>query len=71
MQSLTEQILIEKIHSLPPEKVSEVVDFVDFLTRRQEEAQDAEDVMEVQRRQVDANSAERRTLDDLRQAWRQ
>ena len=37
MQVLTEQTLIEKIHSLPPEKVSEVVDFVDFLTARQEE----------------------------------
>jgi len=40
MQTLTEQTLIEKIHSLPPEKISEVVDFVDFLAERQEEVSD-------------------------------
>jgi len=71
MQTLTKQTLIEKIHSLPPEKISEVVDFVDFLAERQEQAQDAEDVAEVRQRQADANPSERRTLDDLRQAWRQ
>jgi hypothetical protein len=26
--------LIEKIESLPPDKIAEVVDFVDFLTQR-------------------------------------
>ena len=40
MQTLTKQTLIEKIHSLPPEKISEVVDFVDFLAERQEEVSD-------------------------------
>lgn len=40
VQTLTEQTLIEKIHTLPPEKVSEVVDFVEFLAQRQEEASD-------------------------------
>ena len=49
MQALTEQTLIEKIQSLPPEKFSEVVDFVDFLAERQQKAQDAEDVAEVLR----------------------
>ena len=29
--------LAEKIHSLPPEKVAEVEDFVDFLTVRDQE----------------------------------
>jgi hypothetical protein len=28
------QTLIDKIHSLPPEKVAEVEDFVDFLRQR-------------------------------------
>ena len=40
MQTLIEQSLIEKIHSLPPEKISEVVDFVDFLAKRHEEVSD-------------------------------
>jgi hypothetical protein len=31
-----ERILIEKIRSLPPEKVAEVVNFVDFLYQRDE-----------------------------------
>ena len=71
MQALTEQTLIEKIQSLPPEKFSEVVDFVDFLAERQQKAQDAGDVAEVLRCQDSANPAERRTLDDLRQARNQ
>jgi len=29
-----EQVLIEKIRTLPPERVSEVEDFVDFLLHR-------------------------------------
>jgi hypothetical protein len=33
----TEQLLIEKIRSLSPEKVIEVLDFVDFLCQRDEE----------------------------------
>jgi hypothetical protein len=28
--------LVEKIHSLPPEKLAEVEDFVDFLAQRDE-----------------------------------
>jgi len=28
--------LVQKIHSLPPEKVAEVEDFVDFLAQRDE-----------------------------------
>jgi len=31
-----ERLLIEKIRSLPPEKVAEVVNFVDFLYQRDE-----------------------------------
>ena len=34
IQTLTEQSLIEKIHQLPPEKVNEVMDFVEFLAQR-------------------------------------
>ena len=33
----TEQVLIEKIRSLSPERVMEVLDFVDFLCQRDEE----------------------------------
>ena len=58
-QTFSEQSLIEKIHTLPPEKVSE------------EKAQDAADVAEVRSRQAHADPAQRRTLDDLRQAWGQ
>lgn len=36
-QVLQEQALIEKIRSLPPERVAEVEDFVDFLSRRDSE----------------------------------
>jgi len=32
-----EQVLIEKIKQLPPERVAEVEDFVDFLRAREEE----------------------------------
>lgn len=32
-----EQAVIEKIRSLPPEKLTEVFDFVDFLCQRDEE----------------------------------
>ena len=71
IQSLTEQSLIEKIHQLPPEKVNEVMDFVEFLAERHTKAQDAEDVAEVRSRQANADPSQRRTLDDLRQAWGQ
>jgi hypothetical protein len=38
MQKRTQhaRALVEKIHSLPPEKVAEVEDFVDFLAQRDE-----------------------------------
>ena len=36
-QSLQEQRLIEKIRTLPPEKVAEVEDFVEFLRQRGED----------------------------------
>ncbi len=32
-----EQDLIEKIRGLPPEKATEVLDFVDFLARREQD----------------------------------
>jgi len=32
-----EQELVEKIRSLPPDKLAEVEDFVDFLRQRQDE----------------------------------
>lgn len=74
--SISDQILIEKIHQLPPEKVAEVLDFVEFLAQkqealRQEEAQDAEDGAEVRRRQANSDPSQRRTLNDLRLAWNQ
>jgi hypothetical protein len=31
-----EEILIEKIKSLPPERVAEVEDFIDFLSQRED-----------------------------------
>jgi hypothetical protein len=34
---VSDQTLIDKIRSLPADKVSEVEDFVDFLTMREEE----------------------------------
>lgn len=73
-QTFVEQSLIEKIHRLPPDKVDEVVDFVEFLSQRQdilqqEATQDAQDLAEVRRRQANSDPAERRTLNDLRQAW--
>jgi hypothetical protein len=39
-QSISDQKLIEKIHQLPPEKVNEVLDFVEFLAQRQDEMSD-------------------------------
>lgn len=36
-QNMQEQTLIEKIRTLPPEKVAEVEDFVDFLRQRNED----------------------------------
>jgi hypothetical protein len=36
-QTMQEQTLIEKIRGLPPEKVAEVEDFVDFLRQRDED----------------------------------
>ena len=38
-QTLHEQTLIEKIRTLPPERVAEVEDFVDFLRQRDEDRQ--------------------------------
>ncbi|MEB3340702.1 DUF1802 family protein [Okeania sp.] len=35
--SESEKILIAKIWSLPPDKVSEIIDFVDFLSQRQQQ----------------------------------
>lgn len=37
MQTMQEQTLIEKIRTLPPERVAEVEDFVDFLRQRDED----------------------------------
>lgn len=36
-QNVQDQALIEKIRSLPPEKIAEVEDFVDFLRHRTED----------------------------------
>jgi hypothetical protein len=36
---MQEQLLIEKIRRLPPEKAAEVEDFVDFLFHRSEDRQ--------------------------------
>ena len=36
-QNMHEQTLIEKIRTLPPEKIAEVEDFVDFLRQRNED----------------------------------
>ncbi|NEQ74007.1 MAG: DUF2281 domain-containing protein [Okeania sp. SIO2C9] len=33
----SEKILIAKIRSLPPDKVAETIDFVDFLSQREQE----------------------------------
>ncbi len=35
--SATEQILIEKIKQLPPQRLAEIEDFVDFLRTRDDE----------------------------------
>jgi hypothetical protein len=39
LEVVDDTTLIEKIRSLPPEKVSEVEDFVDFLRMREEDRQ--------------------------------
>lgn len=36
-QDMQDQSLIERIRSLPPEKIAEVEDFVDFLRHRSED----------------------------------
>ena len=41
MNTRDPQGLIEKLKTLPPERVAEVEDFVDFLRAREEEARDA------------------------------
>ena len=41
MNTRDPQTLIEKLKELPPERVAEVEDFVDFLRTREEEARDA------------------------------
>ena len=35
--STSEQVLIEKIKQLPPQRLAEVEDFVDFLHRREDD----------------------------------
>lgn len=37
MNSRDEQLIIEKLRRLPPEKLAEVEDFVDFLSSRDED----------------------------------
>jgi Xaa-Pro aminopeptidase len=41
MNTRDPQTLIEKLKELPPERMAEVEDFVDFLRTRDEEARDA------------------------------
>jgi hypothetical protein len=41
MNTRDPQTLIEKLKELPPERMAEVEDFVDFLRAREEEARDA------------------------------
>lgn len=40
MNARTDEALIEKVKSLPPQQRAEVEDFVDFLKTRQERARD-------------------------------
>ena len=40
MNARTDEALIEKLKSLPPQQRAEVEDFVDFLKTRQERARD-------------------------------
>ena len=35
--TVTEQVLIEKVRRLPPQRMAEVEDFVDFLRAREDE----------------------------------
>jgi hypothetical protein len=37
MTNVHEQAILEKLRTLPPERVAEVEDYVDFLAQRQEE----------------------------------
>ena len=37
MRSATEKVLIEKIRQLPPQRLADVENFVDFLRTREEE----------------------------------
>lgn len=39
MNARDEHVLIEKLRSLPPQRLAEVEDFVDFLHRRDDEQQ--------------------------------
>jgi len=39
--SISPELLLEKLRSLPPQRLSEVEDFVDFLKNRDERAQRA------------------------------
>lgn len=39
MANQAEQVLLEKIRNLPPEKVAEVEDFIDFLLERSPDRQ--------------------------------
>lgn len=41
MNAQAEKALIEKLRSLPPTRLAEVEDFVDFLTAREERTRDA------------------------------
>lgn len=41
MNTRDPQALIEKLKDLPPERMAEVEDFVDFLRSREDEARDA------------------------------
>lgn len=38
--TVSEQVLIEKIKQLPPERMAEVEDFVDFLCAKESQEQD-------------------------------
>lgn len=36
-QNFSEQIILEKLRMLPPEKIAEIIDFIDFLSQRHEQ----------------------------------
>ena len=48
-QSISDQTIIEKIHTLPPEKVSEVLDFVEFLAQKHNEQDERQLIQAVAR----------------------